>query len=87
MFHHLYIKFYLGTPIERQEYTRLSKKIIPEERTTKYNLRGIEDKGWVNIKIVKGMYGLPQTGKIANDLLPKRLKAAGYHKCQFTLGL
>ena len=33
------------------------------------------------------MYGLPQAGKIANDLLQKRLKKAGYHQCQYTPGL
>lgn len=33
------------------------------------------------------MYGLPQAGKIANDLLTERLREHGYHKCQFTQGL
>ena len=38
----------------------------------------------VYLKIVKGMYGLPQAGKIANELLIKRMRTAGYHPCQFT---
>ena len=79
--------FYLGTPMERPEYMRLPIKIIPQEIIEKYKLRDIESEGWVYVKIVKGMYGLPQAGKIANDLLTKRLKKAGYHKCQFTPGL
>ena len=39
------------------------------------------------LKIVKGMYGLPQAGKIANDLLVKRLRRFGYYPTQFTPGL
>ena len=41
----------------------------------------------MNVKIVKGMYGLPEAGKIANDLLKKRLDKAGYYPSQFTPGL
>jgi hypothetical protein len=33
------------------------------------------------------MYGLPQAGIIAQELLEKRLKARGYHQSQFTPGL
>ncbi|KAL7476845.1 hypothetical protein ACHAW6_002678 [Cyclotella cf. meneghiniana] len=33
------------------------------------------------------MYGLPQTGILANKLLTKRLGEAGYYQCQFTPGL
>ena len=66
--------FYLGTPMDRPEYMRMPIKIIPPEIIEKYDLTKIESDGWVYIKIVKGMYGLPQAGKIANDLLQKRLK-------------
>ena len=43
----------------------------------KYRLNDIADNGWVYLKIVKGMYGLPQSGKLAHDLLKKRLGEAG----------
>ena len=33
------------------------------------------------------MYGLPQAGFLANELLSKRLEKAGYYQCQFTSGL
>ena len=33
------------------------------------------------------MYGLPQAGKLANELLIKRLDTTGYYPCQFTPGL
>ena len=39
------------------------------------------------VKIVKGMYSLPEAGKISNDLLKKLLDKAGYYPSQFTSGL
>ena len=66
--------FYLGTPMERPEYMIMPLKIMPPERIEKYNLKELEVDGWVYIKIVKGIYGLPQAGKTANDLLQNRLK-------------
>ncbi len=33
------------------------------------------------------MYGLPQAGIIANQLLKKQLSAKGYYQCQHTPGL
>ncbi len=63
------------------EYMRLRLDIIPEEIIIKYNLRDLVDKdGWVYIKIRKGMYGLPQAGIIANQLLEKRLSEKGYYQ-------
>ena len=79
--------FYLGTPMERPEYMRMPLKIIPQEIIDHYNLEKIATDGWVYQKIVRGMYGLPIAGKIANDLLTKRISIAGYHPCQFTPGL
>ena len=70
--------FYLGTPMARAQYMRLPIKIIPQEIINEYNLNDIEEDGWVYFKIAKGMYGLPEAGKIANDLLKKRLDKAGY---------
>ena len=79
--------FYLGTPMERPEYMRMPLKIIPQEIIDHYDLNKIATDGWVYQKIVRGMYGLPIAGKIANDLLTKRISKAGYHPCQFTPGL
>ena len=79
--------FYLGTPMERPEYMRLPFKIIPQEIVDKYNLTELEDNGWIYVKIVRGMYGLPIAGKIANEQLQRRLARAGYFPVQFTPGL
>ena len=80
--------FYLNTPMPKPEYMRLHLDIIPEEIIAKYNLRDLvnEDR-WIYIEIWKGMYGLPQAGILANQLLKKRLSPKVYYQCQHTLGL
>ena len=57
--------------MDRPEYMRIPFKIIPQEIIEKYKLNDIEENGWVYIKIVKGMYGLPQAGKISHELLKR----------------
>ena len=39
------------------------------------------------VEIRKGMYGLKQAGRIANDLLKQHLKTYGYLPCRYTPGL
>ena len=39
------------------------------------------------LKFPKGMYGLPQAGKVASDFLIPRLAAAGYHETGVIPGL
>lgn len=65
--------FYLETPLPCPEYMKMPLKLIPKEIIIKYNLRQIADDRWVYIKIIKGMYGLPQAGKIANNQLIQRM--------------
>jgi hypothetical protein len=80
--------FYLNTPMADLEYMRLWLDIIPEEIIVKYNLWDLVDEDrWVYIEIRKGMYGLPQAGIIANQLLEKRLSEKGSCQCQHTPGL
>ena len=38
------------------------------------------DKGWVYVEVIKGMYGSPQAGLLAQELLEEKLKEAGTHK-------
>ncbi len=62
--------FYLNTPMPEPEYIRRHFDIIPEEIIAKYNLQDLVNReGWVYIEIQKGMYGLPQAGILANQLL------------------
>jgi hypothetical protein len=41
----------------------------------------------IYIEVQKGMYGLPQSGILANQLLVRRLAVHGYHQTKFTPGL
>ena len=59
-------------------------EILPQEIIDKYNLRAIENNGWVYIRIKQGMHGLPESGILANKLLKKRLLKSGYYETQFT---
>ena len=62
--------FYLNKPLEWSEYMRMYLDIMPEEFVDKYHLHQLTDSdGWVYIEIMKGMYGLPQAGSLANKLL------------------
>ena len=79
--------FYLGTPLDRPEYVRIKFADIPAEFTDEYNLTTFVHHGWVYFEISKGVYGLKQAGKLANDLLTERLDNHGYYQCATTPGL
>ena len=73
--------------LDRPEYMRMCLDIMPDEIVDKYNLHQLADsEGWVYIKIMKGMYGLPQARLLVNKLLEQQLTARGFYQCQFTLG-
>jgi hypothetical protein len=62
--------FYLNTLIKRYKYMHLKLADIPEEIIEEYKLREIvTDNSYVYCKIRKGMYGLPQAGLIAQELM------------------
>ena len=62
----------------RYEYMRLKLCDIPEELTKHYDLATkVKNDGYVYIEIRRGMYGLPQSGLLAQQLLVKRLNAEG----------
>ncbi len=65
--------FYLNTPMKRPEYMRLKITDIPDQIIEEYNCELVDDNGYVYCEITKGMYGLPQAGIIAQELLAKRL--------------
>jgi hypothetical protein len=73
--------FYLCTPMKRFEYMRLKITDIPEEIIREYELEVLATSdGYVHCEIQKGMYGLPQAGIIAQELLEERLAKYGYHQ-------
>ena len=79
--------FYLGTPLDRPEYVRIKITDIPQEFIDEYDLNKYAHDGWVYFEINKGVYGLKQAGKLANDLLTERLAKHGYYQCDITPGL
>jgi hypothetical protein len=73
--------FYLNTPLPRPEFIRINLKDIPEEVIIEYELRKkATSNGSIYIRAQRGMYGLPQAGLLANELLEKRLNKHGYHQ-------
>jgi hypothetical protein len=79
--------FYLNTPMARPEFMRLKLDDIPEEFIILYNLRKLATlDGYVYVRVQKGMYGLPQAGIIAQQLLESRLVANGYRQSTVTPG-
>ncbi len=62
--------FYLMTPMKRYEYFRMKLELFPQDIIDKYNLtRKIDHNGNVHCEVRQRMYGLPQTGIIAQELL------------------
>ena len=60
---------------------------MPEKSVEQYQLRAkATADGHVYVRIQKGMYGLPQVGLIAQELLEKRLNAKGYRQSKLTPG-
>ena len=80
--------FYLNTPLkDRYEYMRIPVTTIPADIFDLYNLSGLVYNGYVYVEIRRGMYGLPQAGRIANDELLPHLAKHGYHQSKHIAGL
>jgi hypothetical protein len=69
------------------EYMRIPLKLTPQEMIVQYNLLPLVSDGHVYIEVQKGMYGLPQAGILANQLLVRRLAIHGYHQTKSTPGI
>ena len=79
--------FYLCTPMKRYEYFRMKLELFPEDITQEYDLRNkVDATGNVHSEVRRGMYGLPQAGIIAQELLQERLLKAGYRQSKVTPG-
>ena len=60
--------FYLNNILPDPEFMRIPLKITPQEIIDAYNLTTlIDNQGWIHMLIKKGMYGLKQSGIIANQ--------------------
>ena len=70
--------FFYGSVLPDPEFMKLPLKIIPQEIIDQYNLMDIQVDNYVYIKIVKGMPGLKQAARLANDRLIAHLQPYGY---------
>ena len=81
-------KFYLNTPMARFEYLRLKLTDLPQDIIDEYKLEAkVDSSGFVYAEVQKGMYGLPQAGLLAQELLEERLNKHGYKQSLYTPGL
>ena len=79
--------FYLNTPMERYEYMRLKLSDLPDDVIKHYKLtQKLTSDGYVYLEVQKGMYGLPQVGILAHQLLETRLNDEGYTQSELTSG-
>jgi hypothetical protein len=78
--------FYLNNNLKRPEYMMIPVKLIPHTIMEQYNLTPLIHNNHVYVEINKGMYGLPQAGRIANDKLVPYLAQHGYRQCEHTPG-
>jgi len=76
--------FYLGTPLPSPEYMRINLDHIPEDVIAKYDMRRFAHNNAVVVEVNKGIYGLPQAGKLAQDRLIDHLAKHGYHQAPNT---
>ncbi len=80
--------FYLMTPLHRPKFIHVKLSNIPDEVIEEYKLREKATKnGSVCIKAKQGLYGLPQSGLLANELLEKRLNKHSYQQSKLVPGL
>jgi hypothetical protein len=79
--------FYLNTPMSHYEYMKVPIHLFPDAIRQHYQLDPLLHNGGIYVEIQKGMYGLPQAGRLANDELITHLAAHGYTQSPHTAGL
>ena len=64
--------YYLGTPLLRPEYLRIGTKFLSTASIEAHQLSPYLHNGSVLFEVTKGMYGLPQSGLLAQQRLISR---------------
>ena len=65
----------------------IAANLVPQEFIEMYELQDKIKNGYIYMRIIHGIYGLPQAGKLANDLLKKPLAEEDYFEVDHTPGL
>ena len=71
--------FYLNDFMDRSENIIMHISMIPQEFIDKYNLKYKVHNEYIFVQVTKGVYVLPQSGRIVHDSLVKHLAPFGYH--------
>ena len=69
----------------KDEYIMICISMIPQEFVDKYNLTEKSYTGYIYARVTKGIYVLPQAGRVEYDALVKYLESYGYHLSRKTL--
>ena len=79
---------YMNTPLQEYQYMQFNINIVPQEVIDHYNLqkKGTKD-GSLYCERRKAMYGLKESGKLANIKLQTVLASEEYKPCCVTHGL
>ena len=72
---------YLMSTMPDAEYMFIYANLIPDSFIEEYKLHELVHNGKIYMQINKGMYGLPQAGKLAHDQLKAHLAQFGYTPC------
>ena len=73
---------YLSTSLQEYQYMKVNINMIPQEVIDHYNLQNkVTEDGWVYCEIRKAIYGLKESGKLANTKLQAVLATEGYILC------
>lgn len=79
---------YTNSRLPSPEYMRIHIRDITQEIIDEYNVMDyVDEDGYVYCKISGALYGLAQSGYIANKDLEKHLKPFGYYPSKTTAGL
>ena len=73
--------------MDRSKYFRIKFSDIPQEFIEEYDVSKAAQNGWIYFEILRGCYGLSQSGRLENDLLRTRIEKAGYYEATTTPGL
>ena len=79
--------FYLCAPMDRYEYMHMPLDVFLQHVIEQYDLARKAKNGKVYLEIRRSIYDLPQSRKLANDLLKKKLAPGGYYEVPHTPGL
>ncbi len=79
--------FYLNTPMDQPEQVHIKIKDVPDEIIEEYNsCEIVDDDCYLYVEVKKRIYGLPQAGLLAQQLLKKQSNKHGYFQSSIIPG-